>query len=318
MTTAPRVRFLICNNAPNLQAAAPDVTVEAEYGDLVATGALLTMAHHGPRAGGMAPCAYPNDCAPEARTVGLSHVDLDTVGGCMAVLGIKPKASGFWRVAEHVDLNGAHKVQLAEPAPLDLRRLNAYWVFAKSHPVYAPRDGSVLDVTDLVLKHVCMVESILTGGEDFDELLAAGDAHAEAEAALNRASFMSLHGDVIVRRSSAFVNHLYATPDGEPALAVVSWNPSQDVPNGAITVSLADPVCGVDMAKIMRANFGPEAGGHAGIAGSPRGKPLPESDAWLVANAIVCALVDAGQGWVHDALEERRAKEEQLDEAEAS
>jgi len=36
--------------------------------------------------------------------------------------------------------------------------------------------------------------------------------------------------------------------------------------------------------------FGPEAGGHAGIGGTARGKPLPESDAVRVAEALAVRL----------------------------
>ena len=40
---------------------------------------------------------------------------------------------------------------------------------------------------------------------------------------------------------------------------------------GAITVSLADPIEGVSCREIVQDLWGPDAGGHDGIAGSPRG-----------------------------------------------
>jgi hypothetical protein len=282
------LKILIANNAPALQAASPDVTVEAEFGDAVVTGTMLTMAHHGPRTGQPAPCSYSNGCAPSVRTIGLSHVDLDTIGGVLAALGRKPMGGlGFWRLAEFVDLNGAHKLGQSGASAGDLRRLNAYWAFSRGVRVYAPRDGTVADVTADVLKHVEAVEKILGCDET---MLLAGDEFAKGEADLNAKTFVSIERGVILRRSTSFANHLYTTPDGQIAKAVVSWNPGPDLSGGAITASLADPVPGLSCGETLKALFGPEAGGHAGIGGSPRGKALPESDALLVVEALAKGL----------------------------
>jgi len=286
------LKILIANNAPALQAATPGVTVEAEYGEAVATGSVLTMAHHGPRAGAPAPCSYGNGCAPGAESIGLSHVDLDTIGGVMAVLGRKPMGGlAFWRLAEFVDLNGAHKLALSGASAEDLRRLRAYWAFSQSVRVYAPRDGSVADVTADVLRHVAAVESILANDP---AMLAAGDAFHAAESSLNAETFVgltvALNGAVARRRSTRFANHLYVTPDGVVAKAVVTWNPGPDLSGGAITASLADPIPGLNIGALLGEMFGPEAGGHAGIGGTARGKPLPESDAVRVAEALAVRL----------------------------
>jgi hypothetical protein len=75
-------------------------------------------------------------------------------------------------------------------------------------------------------------------------------------------------GDVVVRVSSTFVNHLYATPDGRICRGVTAFNTTR----GEITVSLAEPVSGVSCRKLVQELWGPLAGGHDGIAGSPRGE----------------------------------------------
>lgn len=282
------LKILIANNAVALQTAKPDVTVEAEYGDAVVTGSLLTMAHHGPRTGQPAPCSYSNGCAPGVQTIGVSHVDLDTIGGVLATLGRKPMGgSKFWQLAEFVDLNGAHKLGLSGAAPEDLRRLRAYWAFSQTVRVYAPRDGSVADVTTDVLKHLVAVEKILACDED---MLRAGDEFAKGEADLNLKTFVSIERGVILRHSSKFANHLYTTPTGEVARAVVTWNNGADLSGGAITMSLADPVPGVSCGEILKDLFGPEAGGHAGIGGAPRGKALPESEAVRAVEALAKRL----------------------------
>lgn len=98
-----------------------NVTIEAEYGEVCVQGSELTLAHHGPRSGNPPPCVVPQeevraalrrpcwDCeyyapwlcetctglgsyTPQNIQVGLSHLDLDALGGCMAVLGLKPEA----------------------------------------------------------------------------------------------------------------------------------------------------------------------------------------------------------------------------------
>jgi len=269
-------KIIISSNPENLTAANPDITIEAEFGGLVVEGRLLTLAHHGERSHNPPPSTRPNGLVEGAETVGVSHIDLDTLGGILSVAGTKPVAPGFWTLAGFVDLNGAHKLGESKASDADLRRLHAYWAGAEALPVYAPRDGSVDDVTEGVSKLAALVALVLA---DDEATLVAGDAHKAAKEALNSASFVRLEGGIILRQSGSFVNHLYVTPSGEVARAVVTRNPSEDVPNGAITASLADPVEGVNVGTLLGEVFGPEAGGHAGIGGSPRGIALTFADA---------------------------------------
>ena len=285
--------ILIANNAAALQAAEPHVTVEAEFGDAVVTGSLLTMAHHGPRAGGKAPCAYANDCLPTTPglVIGVSHADLDTAGGVMAAMGCKPDAPSFWALAEFVDLNGAHKLGLSGASEEDLRRLYAFWAVSKTVRIYAPRDGTVADVTADMLKLTSALKEILRGeGVPYEARLAAGMVFKAQERALNEDSFVRFERGVILRHSAQFVNHLYTTPDGRVAKAVVTWNNGTDLSNGAITASLADPTPGIHVGDLLKTMFGPEAGGHAGIGGAPRGQAMPKEVAEKVAFTLGLAL----------------------------
>jgi len=264
------VAILISSSADNLQAVAPVATVEAEYGDRVVEGSAVTLAHHGSRAGNPCPCLLAN--ASEApASIGISHVDLDTVGGIMALLGVKPRAPMFWALAAFVDLNGVHKLAQSGASEADKAKLAAYHAFSQTARVFPPRDGSVLDVTEQVMAHVEAVTKILDGDRD---MLTAGEAFTAAGEALNAASFVKfLAGGVILRSSESFANHLYVTPGGEIARAVVTHNPSEDLPGGAITASLADPVEGLHIGNLLAESFGEGAGGHAGIGGSQRGEP---------------------------------------------
>lgn len=94
------IKFLVSSSQVNLATALEgktSATVEAEYGDLVVEGSVLTLAHHGPRSGNSCPCLVENRPQGEQsiEVVGLSHMDLDTIGGCAALLGLKPDAPGF-------------------------------------------------------------------------------------------------------------------------------------------------------------------------------------------------------------------------------
>ncbi len=278
--------FLLSSSPDGLAtalASRPSATVEAEYGDRMVAGSVMSMAHHGPRAGQPAPCSYPNGCGEGVEVVGLSHFDLDTLGGCMALLGVKPEAPGFWAVAEFVDLNGPHKLGESGASTEDLRRLHAFWAWSSANKVFAARDGSVTDVTDKILAGAEVTAKILA---DDPALLAAGDAYRVAEEELNRSSFVEGSEDVLVRESGRFVNHLYTAPDGTVCAAVVGLNST----TGAITVSFADAPKGASAREIVQGLWGELAGGHAGIAGSPRDRVMTREDLAAAAEATRKAL----------------------------
>lgn len=282
-------KIVISSNPENLTAVNPCITIEAEFGGVVVEGSLLTLAHHGERGHNPPPSTRPNGLVEDAVSVGVSHIDLDTLGGILSVGGTKPVAPGFWTLSGFVDVNGAHKLGESGASDADLRRLYAYWAGAEALPVYAPRDGSVADVTEGVTKLAALVALVLA---DDEATLEAGDAFKAAQDELNTTSFIDLlPGGIILRTSRGpFVNHLYVTPSGEVARAVVTHNPSEDVPNGAITASLADAVEGVNIGTLLGEVFSPEAGGHAGIGGTERGLARPETDAVAFAAKLAEAL----------------------------
>lgn len=261
-------KFFLSSSPAKLQAHLAQfgrtATVEAEYGDEVVPGSVLTMAHHGPRAGQQCPCSYPNGCAENIEAVGLSHFDLDSFGGCLAILWTKPEAPGFWRLAEFVDLNGPHKISQSGASEEDLRRLYAFWAWSEKNRLSPPRDGSVAEVTDYINHSITVIQEIIGGKGGH---LEAGDAFKAAGEKLNADTFVDASDGAILRIGPSFVNHLYEAPDGEIARAVVGFNTL----TGAVTVSFAEAPQGKNARDIVQEVFGDQAGGHAGIAGSPRG-----------------------------------------------
>lgn len=264
--------ILLSNSAANLTSALEafkgTVTVEAEFGDGLVYGTLATLAHHGKRAANPPPCTFGNEDFEQERqsgieAIGLSHLDLDALGGVMAVLGCKPGPASFWELAGKVDVNGAHKLGSLGGSPADIRALHAWWAWSSKAKCFPPRDGTVVNITLELEAYAKALRAILEGDE---MLLAAGDEFRKAGEELSAISFVEMADGVILRRSNAFVNHLYTSPNGLVAKAVVGMNPA----TGAVTVSLADPIPGVHCGEIVKELWGPAAGGHAGIAGSPR------------------------------------------------
>lgn len=281
------------------------LTVEAEYGAYVAEGLVYTAAHHQATgdyagrhivAGGRAaPCNDEDipQISVASDLVLVSHIDLDTIGGCLRALpefqGLFPpwltaRNGDFWSLAEFVDVHGAHKLGGSGADFRAVRQLHAFWAWLKGCP-RAPRDV-VTDITAIVQEAGTVLQRIFA---DDAELLARGDALRAAEADLNTRSFVRQDDDVIVRivdTSREFCNHLYATPEGAVGRAIASYCRE----TGMVTISLADPVPGVSCRAIVQDLWGSEAGGHDGIAGSPRGQDMGEIGLMVAVHALTEAL----------------------------
>lgn len=244
----------------------PAVTVEAEYGDITVRGWRYTAAHHGRNSANPCPCVDTDiPAVDQGETILVSHVDLDTLGGVARAMGwCLGLRRSFWELAAFVDINGPHKLTQSGADEADIAALYAYWAWSQDNRGPRRENDKVHDVTLEVRLHLDAVEKILAG---HTELLAAGEEFRKAGEALNEESFVERCGGVIVRVSPAFTNHLYTTPSGEVCEAVVAFNTK----SGSITLSFAEADDPRNACEIMQAVFGPEAGGHKGIAGSPRG-----------------------------------------------
>ena len=194
----------------------------------------------------------------------------------------------FWR-----EVRGPHRPPQPGAPPEDIRRLYAYWAWSESRKVFPPRDGCSLEVTDKVMEGIEAVERIVA---DDEEMMKAGDAFKKADEELNKSSFVEERDGVIVRVSCRFPNHLYVTPDGKVCRAVVALRTDFH----ACTVSFADPIKGVTCRDIVQTVWTDKddkgqflAGGHATIAGGPRGKFNGLDDLLRVRAATIAALVDA-------------------------
>jgi len=301
-TILHKMHFVMASDPDRLKAARPVVTIEAEYGDRVVEGDAFTMAHHGPREGNEAPCLttmIKGNLADEicqdvyaTRTIGLSHTDLDSVGGVLRLVEQHPDLKNpndasqvqgwqlgdqsFWKLAAFVDLNGAHKLAEYEVDDVAFQQLWAWWAWERENPCYPKRDGSVTDINDWVIKAVTTLAQIffVFGDPAATQRFNAGTKFREAEEELSRDSFVELTEEgCCVRVSPTFVNHLYATPAG-PAKAIVAYCTR----NGTITISRESDAVKFNARELVQQLWGPEAGGHPGIAGSPRNRRMTATD----------------------------------------
>ena len=247
----------------------PHITIEAEYGADVVEGSLYTAAHHGKRSANPAPCNDRNiPLCPEGGIILVSHFDLDTLGGCLRALGMDGFFGGrldsFWDLAEWVDVNGPQFISQVDAFEADLEYLYAFWAWSQANRL--PRAEEATDITEFVRGAENALRAILSGDEG---LIAEGRAFRDATAALSRESFISCLNGVISRKAAAFTNHLYEHEvDGETRMADGVVAVRTDF--GSVTLSLAKPIEGVNCCELAQDLWGPEAGGHAGIAGSPR------------------------------------------------
>jgi len=301
-------KVIISNSFVTMAENVPTHTVEAEYGDNCVYGTKLTLAHHGSRSESPCPCLGDNikDQA-EDIIIGISHIDMDTLGGIYRILGLKSPdlqpndvETMFWNMVAKIDILGYHKLdEIREQMWLELEYpdtigsalefFNERWGYLLEilHGMYAwfgkneitiPEDGSIHDCT-FHINEGCRVLDVLGLGDlkndEFKRLNQDGIAWKKDQDDLNAKTLVEdIPGIIAFRVSDKFVNHMYISPTGTPYLGVVGF----DNQVGSITISLMDPIEGVDCCQIMQQFYGPHAGGHKGIAGSPRNLKVTQDE----------------------------------------
>lgn len=266
--------------APTLEEAkkvvSPVATVEAEYGGVVVEGQAVTLAHHvDVYQGNPAPCNSDVERLEGSGTILISHIDLDTLGGVAALLGQKPEHPGFWKAAEFLDLNGSHRILEVEESLRPLFR--AYWAYSAQNRL--PRFTEATDVTEIVLNQISVVRRILSGDE---ELIEAGEKWA-AELETKQEACLLEEDErvrVFVTQDVPTAAAYYSPAQGRVIPATVTYN----LRFGAITIACEGGQ--FNAREIVQSLWGPEAGGHAGIAGSPRGRKMTAADLAAAVEAV--------------------------------
>jgi len=200
----------------------------------------------------------------------ISHIDLDTIGGCLALYGRKPDDDEFWQGAAYIDTRGPHRMN-------DLPQKTQEILYAyKAYDIAQGRKefGELEDVKSIIFQHGVIIKSIISGDP---ALIEAGKALArEAAAYAQRVeSFLVMENEYLraFKTGGDYCNAAYYSPNMKKYIpAIVTW--SREWNN--ILISFEDAGDKNDASVIARKLWGDLAGGHAGIAGSPRGWKLSE------------------------------------------
>ena len=250
----------------------PEATVEAEYGDRVIEGRRITLAHH--------TAAYAHCPAPcnngEARKlengeaqIVCSHLDLDTLGGCLALMGEKPEDAAFWQAAEYIDCHGIHHMYKFPEAVQ--RQLNAWYAYEQTE--IPGNFETVSEVTDAVKKSGDILKRIFNG----DEALIRQGIRWHRES-VERVEQKLIYEDGKLRVFRTEDNTFCAAGYYSPKYhAVAEATLTYNAVKGSITLAFEDGGRRHSARDIVQELWGGLAGGHPGIAGSPRGVFMDES-----------------------------------------
>lgn len=255
----------------------PVATIEAEYGSQVIQGE-ITLAHH-VQGWETAPSLSENNLLEKAGIeidptmdyVLVSHIDLDTVTGIMALIGKYDVPQDVKEGINFVDCNGQHHLFSEKVSEGARRVILAYIGYSSINRAPFGQE----DVTEYV--HALM-ESFNTEANYEAGLKLVSDRTKEAEESL----VIGLNGIAVLEQaadSKVFgLNSEYMLKGQEYNYIIVYSNKFKSV-----TVSSRLGAKDVlNMSLVMKDLFGPEAGGHAGIAGTPRGVEFTSQDAMKV------------------------------------
>ena len=269
--------------APSVELASTivaDATVEAEYGDTCVEGRVVTLAHHGTRSMNPAPCNW--DVTPlNSGVILVSHIDLDTVGGCLALMGLKPEDPEFWAGAEYVDVNGPHHIhELSMEVQSKLNAVYA-WRAEMRQNQQQSRIVEVTDVTETIYEWLSIL-NLVTGNPD-EGWIAKGKQWSESITAQVESKLVDENETVrTFVTDGVFCSSSYYSPTLHVLCkATVVLNTRFN----SITVGIADTTA-VSAKDFVQSIWGENAGGHRGIAGSPRGQQMTKEDLMYVCKKL--------------------------------
>ncbi len=250
----------------------PLATVEAEYGEQVVKGKYATLAHHAEAFRSQPPpcIAKLKPLPKEDGYILISHIDLDTLGGIFQLTGKKPEDEDFWQGAGFIDLHGQHYMHQLDERIQD--RLNAFYAWKSRQEYRATED--VEEVTNFVSASLVIIESIIRGDS---RLIEEGRAWKERITEKFETYLDYENGHLRAFRTSEpiFTAASYYSPRFK---RVVEATVSQNTAIGTLTLAFEDGGKRFSAKTIMQKLFGEKAGGHPGIAGSPRDEKMKVAD----------------------------------------
>lgn len=267
-------------NPESLKNEKPHITVEAAYGSILVEGSVATMDHHVMK-NDSSVCDQTieiektkkviQQCPDKEIIIGVSHLDLDAMICIIKIMNLIENDAGLSYYIGQLDTKGPHRLSEIVQADPNTesqetlkKQINSLWAWTTENKssLMLPRDGSVIDVTEQIYRFADVYKKVVLGDP---ELIHKGEEFLKENETLEKDSFIFYHSNVLVRSSDKFVNHLYEH-DNHIYDFVIGYNTERK----SYTLSKENPEIPGNCAEIMKAIFGSEAGGHIGIAGSPR------------------------------------------------
>lgn len=245
-------------------------TVEAEYGENVVLGKKVTLAHHVEEYKDQPPpCLFKGGKLKSGDTILVSHLDLDAIGGCLALMGVRPEDDEFWEAAAFIDIKGPH--HLRRLSERQQKMLNAYWAWNSIQRQINYTE--VTDVTKEVLKSWYAINNIIA---EVPQYIKAGVNWSEGleRAVEQRKVYESDKVRGFITKGLFCSSSYYSPSLKNDVAATVSMNPRYK----SIIVSFADAGEKISAKNFVQNLWGDEAGGRDGIAGSPRGWKISEEE----------------------------------------
>ena len=217
----------------------------------------------------------------------VSDIRLDTVGGIMALQGIKPEDAGFWKAAEFIGMNGMHHIH---EFPQDVQdKLNAYYAHEQAlleAEGHLPKD-KVSNITQAVQDRMQVVSIILDERHpEHAQYIREGVAWEKKMAETIEAQhvFDTENVRVFITEGPPTAKSFYSPETGEIMPATVTM----DLNTTVITVAFEDGGKDGKSAKELvqelwgryedEKPWGPETGGTDGIATSHKDKLMTPDD----------------------------------------
>ena len=264
----------------------PIVSVEAEYGSEVVQGTHFTMAHH-VKGWATAPSLCENDILgdidmADEETILISHIDLDTICGIMSVIGAYDIDYFIKKGVNYVDCNGQHNLYSEEVSEEARRFILSYIGYASKFR--APHsEEKIVDVTEYIYK---LIEEFQA--PEFYEL---GKDLVESRTAAATNYIAGAIGNIVLLNQPAEsilfgLNSEYRLNGKEYDYVIVFNEKFKSITISSRLGSKGDK----DMVSLMKTVFGEGAGGHFGIAGTPRGGVYNLADAANLLEVVASSL----------------------------
>lgn len=183
--------------------------------------------------------------------------------------GGKPQDDVFWEAAAYIDLNGPHRIN--NIGEREASMMQAYWAWVQDNP--SPRYSEPADVTETINKSADAIKSIITQ----DKAMLKHSQEWAKQNQENTEKFLAREDENmrVFISGGVFCSANYWSPNMQTySKSTVVLNQK----NGSITFGLEDNGKTISARETVQAFWGLEAGGHSGIAGSPRGMNLTEED----------------------------------------